>query len=316
MIDFRYHLVSLVSVFLALALGIVVGTTGLNGALLDDLRDQVNGLKDDKEALRDTNVQLTEQLSKSNEYLTKMAPAIVGNKLDGDRVLLVSTPGTDEAVVDGVRTMIEEQAGGTISGEVKLLDDYVNGERADDLRSYATNNIPAGFTLPEKAETGELFGELMGILLMRDPDAEKGPPDSTVRLQALAGITQLNVMEELDDDIKPSNYAIVVDTQPEIAENGNVDPAIEMITGLVEGLQDRSEAAVLAGTVPTAGKDGAIHAIRESPGMYGKLTTVDNVDSAAGKISTILALPERANGHVGQYGIGPEAADPSPPYSS
>ena len=37
-VDFRYHLVSIIAVFLALALGIVVGTTALNGALLDSLK--------------------------------------------------------------------------------------------------------------------------------------------------------------------------------------------------------------------------------------------------------------------------------------
>ena len=31
MIDFRYHIVSIIAVFLALAVGIVVGTTALNG---------------------------------------------------------------------------------------------------------------------------------------------------------------------------------------------------------------------------------------------------------------------------------------------
>ncbi|MFN2523414.1 MAG: copper transporter, partial [Mycobacteriales bacterium] len=37
-IDFRYHLVSIIAVFLALALGIVVGTTALNGGIVDTLR--------------------------------------------------------------------------------------------------------------------------------------------------------------------------------------------------------------------------------------------------------------------------------------
>ena len=40
-ISFRYHLVSIVAVFLALALGIVVGTTALNGPITKDLRNQV-----------------------------------------------------------------------------------------------------------------------------------------------------------------------------------------------------------------------------------------------------------------------------------
>ena len=48
MISFRYHLVSIIAVFLALALGIVVGTTALNGPITTDLRKQVNTLKSDR----------------------------------------------------------------------------------------------------------------------------------------------------------------------------------------------------------------------------------------------------------------------------
>ena len=45
MIDFRYHLVSLIAVFLAVALGIVIGTTQLNGPLTDNLQAQVTALQ-------------------------------------------------------------------------------------------------------------------------------------------------------------------------------------------------------------------------------------------------------------------------------
>ena len=44
MIDFRYHVVSLVAVFLALALGVLLGTTQLSGVVSDDLRGQVRQL--------------------------------------------------------------------------------------------------------------------------------------------------------------------------------------------------------------------------------------------------------------------------------
>ena len=43
-INFRYHLVSLIAVFLALALGLVIGTTALNGPIADNLKDQVTAL--------------------------------------------------------------------------------------------------------------------------------------------------------------------------------------------------------------------------------------------------------------------------------
>ena len=44
MISFRYHLVSIIAVFLALALGIVVGTTALNGPITKDLLERFRKL--------------------------------------------------------------------------------------------------------------------------------------------------------------------------------------------------------------------------------------------------------------------------------
>ncbi|MDQ3502978.1 MAG: copper transporter, partial [Actinomycetota bacterium] len=51
MVDFRYHLVTIISIFLALAVGIVVGTTALNGPVLNGLRDRNAGLIGEKRAL-------------------------------------------------------------------------------------------------------------------------------------------------------------------------------------------------------------------------------------------------------------------------
>jgi hypothetical protein len=44
-INFRYHVVSLTAVFLALAIGLVVGTAALNGPVADSLKNQISALK-------------------------------------------------------------------------------------------------------------------------------------------------------------------------------------------------------------------------------------------------------------------------------
>ena len=58
MIDFRYHLVSLIAVFLAVALGIIIGTTALNEPILTDIEGQVAELEEDKRSLEDRTQQL------------------------------------------------------------------------------------------------------------------------------------------------------------------------------------------------------------------------------------------------------------------
>jgi hypothetical protein len=44
-IDFRYHLVSIVAVFLALAVGVVLGSAALNGPVVAGLRKSVSTLR-------------------------------------------------------------------------------------------------------------------------------------------------------------------------------------------------------------------------------------------------------------------------------
>ena len=89
MIDFRYHLVSLIAVFLAVALGIVIGTTALNQPILADIKSQVTALEQDKRSLEDRTQALQTQLDTSDAFEDAVAPALVDGALAGSSVLLV-----------------------------------------------------------------------------------------------------------------------------------------------------------------------------------------------------------------------------------
>jgi hypothetical protein len=82
-IDFRYHLVSLIAVFLAVALGIVIGTTQLNGPLTTNLQSQVSGLQADKRALETQTQQLQSQLDAAGGFDEAVGPTLVAGTLTG-----------------------------------------------------------------------------------------------------------------------------------------------------------------------------------------------------------------------------------------
>ena len=67
MIDFRYHLVSLIAVFMAIALGIIIGTTALNEPILADIKNQVSDLEGDKRSLEDRTQLLQARLDTADE---------------------------------------------------------------------------------------------------------------------------------------------------------------------------------------------------------------------------------------------------------
>src|SRR5262249_1574132 len=80
-ISFRYHLVSIIAVFLAMALGIVVGTTALNGPITTDLRKQVNSLKGDRTNLANQVKVLQNQADDSSAFADAFGAQIVTNAL-------------------------------------------------------------------------------------------------------------------------------------------------------------------------------------------------------------------------------------------
>ena len=82
MIDFRYHLVSIVSIFLALAVGIVLGAGPLKGELGNTLNKEVAGLRKDK---IDLNKQLQE--ARAGTEARDAYIAEITRYLEGERVL-------------------------------------------------------------------------------------------------------------------------------------------------------------------------------------------------------------------------------------
>ena len=93
MIDFRYHLVSIVSIFLALAVGIVLGAGPLKGELGDTLNKEVAGLRKDK---ADLNKQLQEANAGAearDAYIAETNPIMLAGVLQDRRVALVVLPG-------------------------------------------------------------------------------------------------------------------------------------------------------------------------------------------------------------------------------
>ena len=124
MIDFRYHLVSLIAVFLAIALGIIIGTTALNEPLQANIEGQVTELEQDKRALEDRTQQLQTQVDSSDAFAEAVAPALVEGALTGSSVLLIL--GNEDVLPEQVEqvTALITEAGGEVSGTISLRPEY------------------------------------------------------------------------------------------------------------------------------------------------------------------------------------------------
>ncbi|HEX3811499.1 MAG TPA: copper transporter [Mycobacteriales bacterium] len=308
MIDFRYHIVSLISVFLALALGIVVGTTQLNGAVLSDLRHQVKGLKSDKHNLQQDTRTLQGQIKGGDAFAKSVAPAVVANKLSGASVLVVAAPGASGATVDGVTSELKD-AGATITAQAKLTADYIDPRRASDMKGYVTSALPAGFKLPTTDDAGVLAGALLADVLTGKAD-QKEPTDDE-RQQVLAGFGTLNVVRLQETNVKPADYAVLVSSDAMTGDNPQAQA--KTLAALGSALQQRTKGVLIAGNSASAESDGLLGVVRADDTLSAKLSTVDNADSVSGQVVSVLGLAALGNGKpAGQYGLAGNAGSQLP----
>src|SRR5215213_9468129 len=140
MISLRSHAISLAAVFLALAIGVALGSGLLSDTVLSGLRDDKTDLQNQIETLIGEKNALNEKLSAAGEFDGQMAPRILRDSLAAKAVVLFRTPDAADDDVESLTRMVK-QAGGTVSGTVALTDEFVNANSAEKLLSVVTASI-------------------------------------------------------------------------------------------------------------------------------------------------------------------------------
>lgn len=292
MISFRYHLVSLIGVFLALALGIVVGTTALNGPITTDLRKQVNTLKGDRSTLAAQVKTLQGQVGDAEQFASIYGAQLVSGVLTGQNVVLIGLPGAGSSVQDSIARQIAS-AGGTVSGRVQLTNDYIDQRRSNDITSLATGAIhPIGLTLPETSDAGQLGGALLAFVLL-------GKGQATDLSQVLSGFAELR-MVSVSGTIRPSRTVVIVGTGA--LPDGNYGAQAEL--SLVSAMQNAGGHVLVAGDSASDTHGGIVAEVRGPSGPKATVSTVDNADTAMGQVTSMLALADVTKSVVGHYGTG------------
>jgi hypothetical protein len=302
MISMRHHAVSLAAVFLALAVGVVLGSGLLSDTLLSGLRDDKRALQHNIDELNQHNNALTEKLNAAGEFDTSMAPRIVHGALNEKSVVIFRTPDADDDVVKATIRLIGD-AGGTVSGTVALTQQFVAANDAEKLLSVVNSSIlPAGTQLSTTSvDQGSQAGDLLGIVLQINKNPGVPPVDDAQRDTVLASLRQTGFIT-YSDKVGAANTAIVMTGGHLDGDAGNAGPTVARFAA---GLAPHGAGTVVAGADGSSSGTSAIAVIRADSGMSGALTTVDDTDMASGQITTILALQELfGGGHPAQYGTG------------
>lgn len=303
MISLRSHAISLAAVFLALAIGVALGSGLLSNTVLSGLKSDKTELQNQINGLTDQNNLLNEKLTAAGDFDSQMSPRILANTLKGKSVVLFRTPDAADDDVDAM-TRAVGQAAGTVSGVIKLTQEFVDANSSEKLLSVVNSPIvPAGRQLSTTmVDQGSQAGDLLGIALLTGKDPAAPAVDDAQRDGVLIALRDTGFLSYGDQRIGAADAALIV-TGAGLAEDaGNQGSTVARFAA---GLAPHGTGTLVAGRDGSASGNAAVAVIRSDAGLTNAVSTVDDVDSQSGRITAVLAMQELVNtGRPGQFGTG------------
>lgn len=296
----------LAAVFLALALGVVLGARLLSGPMVAALRGDNGVLQGQISALRDERDALSQKLSAADQFDARMSGRIVGDALAGKSVVLFRTPDAQDGDVDGVARLVG-QAGGTVTGTIGLTGEFVDGNAADKLGSVVNSPIvPAGARLNTAlVDPSSQAGDLLGIALLINRDPKVAPVNDEARDTVLAALRDTGFLT-YGNRVGAASTAVVV-TGGALADDAGSQGM--NVARFAAALAPHGAGVVLAGRDGSATGVAALAVARGDAELARVVTTVDDVGVESGRITTVLALQSMIGGAPpGKYGVGAGAA--------
>ena len=276
MIDFRYHLVSLISVFLALAVGIALGAGPLKESIGDTLTGQVDQLRAEKDQLRTQADVLSTDLAESKAALEALRPSLLSGVLGGRRVAIVVLDTVDPGMIKETSTAIK-QAGGTVSAVATVTDAWTDPTRTAFRQSLASTMVGYLDSVPP-ADAG-VDVELAQALVESVTTADPANPDA---LSQHAGV----MLDLLSGDAGLVSLASPVTTPAD---------AVVVLAGPIVSAQQAAALAVPSATpTPTSPSASTGPADTSTPGASTASASTSPSTSAAGQAERVAAWTDIA----------------------
>jgi Copper transport outer membrane protein, MctB len=267
----RYHAASLAAVFIALAVGILIGVGFGSDVVSGTADDLQNSLEADVERYREQAADVERELAEEHDFEQAIYPTVVADHLRGQRIAVIGLGGLNQSVTADVEAAlgptgarIGQIAVVNLPPSLDALASTLDGQRERELARGETEALDE-FAIA--AGRGLVFGgpgfdELRGTLLGRYSGRPQGT-DAVV------------VVRQRPDDLSPQD-----------AESTD-----HLEQGIIEGLL--STGSPVVGVEQTTTDPSTIPFYAASG-----TSTVDDVDRTAGKVALVYALGG-ANGHFG-----------------
>lgn len=288
MINFRYHLISIGAIFLALAAGVALGA-----GPLDETKNLIGNDGNASETIDKSDL-----ASFDSAYAKKTGTSLVAGKLKGQSVVIFTLPGARADQVAGLRTAMAS-GGAKISGEVALtskLLDSTSRQFAEGVTQQAAKGVKG------VATSGDSYlrvGSALGRAYLAKKATKVDASASTISSAFAEG-------ELITVPTKPTELGtialIVAGPDAADSEQGQGDIMAE----LAVGFDSQAQGVVLAGPSPSSEDGGYLQVLRSSD-TASQVSTIDVTDSAAGRLVTVLVAAREIGDNAGSFGTSRSA---------
>lgn len=311
MINFRFHLVSLVAVFLALTVGIVMGATVIDRAIVDSLDDRIAAVRNDANERKAENEALSADVGRLNEFVGQSQPYVVENRLTDVPLVVLATRGVDDAVVAS-QVDVLLQAGALVPAVVWLEESWALGDdRAVAALGEAVGESSREPSTLRDAAWRSLAARLYngGVIADVTTPSPTAPPVDALDALVDAGFVEVDAVGDGDLDLAafPGRGArAVLLSGAEFAPGNLVRSGARALAGVgvptVVG-------EIFVATTPAADRGTTLDPLRTGEPLVG-VSTVDDVELPEGRTAVALAASDlgRQPPVAGHYGYGDGAS--------
>ncbi len=282
MITARYHALTVGAIFLALAVGVLLGS-----GLLSQSATAPDG--DDGDPARDTALVAFE-----DSYAERTSGGLIDGTLSDRSVVVLTLPGARSSEVQGITSRLED-AGATVTGTTALTTKLLDPTN----RQFAVSVAEESGDPDAGVEGYALVGDVLAASVLGEDGAEPGEQAGTIR----SAFDEGGLTSGDDRPDRLASAAVIVAGPSQVGETG------EVLTGLVRALASSGSAALLAGPSSSSLDGGAVATVRQEDLA---VATIDVTDSGAGRAVAALALARALDGETGAWGTSRSADGPLP----
>jgi hypothetical protein len=315
-IDFRYHLVSIVAVFLALAIGIVLGAAELQGPTYNLLNGTTAKLQNELNQANSQRDMAEEQANAGDAYAEAVEPVVLRNLLAGQKLLIVTEPGAQGSVVSGI-TSAANDAGAEVTGQINLQAKFFD---TSDTTQDSLNQINldvashAGLTLDNTETYQQQAAQVIASqILTKAPlsatgAGQDGTGQDTSAATMLSAYAYAGFLTTSGQPATEATLAVVITPQT-APSDGSADPLDQILVPVAQELAATSAATVVAGSSAGSGTGSPIAVLR-SNNVANQVSTIDDADYVSGQSVVIEALAiQLSGGKPGSYGFASNGAN-------